>query len=141
MSESTFLFEVDGMGVFTCRLSQRGQVIYNLPFHGELHFAARSRSMSLSESRREFEGDDYGRKVSYTVFWEGKARCFHAYVIEGYGNGYGPSDLEVVLDWLDKVVCKSVPSNPYGVLRSYLATTRMLARQELHAIQFGYEGT
>lgn len=128
------------------RTSLKGKEIYVLPFLGDLNYSVYSRSMSLRESRREFEGDDFGRYCEYTVYRRGATLSYADYVMEGYGNGYGPSDDEIVLGFLAKHVEVDFGHDNcvFEMLmefKLYLRKIRNDARKSSDSFIYGYEGT
>lgn len=114
-----------------------------------------TRDMSLRESRRIFEGDDNGHSL-WIHYKRGKdtfcsSHCTH--IMDGYGNGYGPSDLEEAL----KILIRKIQIPGFIIPKKFqtwdsvfrnldyayleMKTARQKARQSSNAIVYGYEGT
>ena len=101
-----------------------------------------TRDLSRQESIEHFDGTDYGHELIVHVRkGEKQLACYHSFIMDGFGNGYGPSDLEYALSKIAADEQFHTIKNRVCAWRRELMIDRRKAREESSAIQYGYEGT
>ena len=101
-----------------------------------------TRELSRQESINHFGGTDYGHELTvYVRDGEKQLAEYHRFIMDGVGNGYGPSDLEYAISAISSdPQFKTLNRRAHAWSRE-LMNARRDARQQSSAIIYGYEGT